>query len=169
MVLKVLKYPNSILRKKAKPVEVISKDIFELVDDMIETMLKEDGLGLAANQVGSLLRIFVINTTPNEETPKPIVVINPEIIDEDGTVIEEEGCLSFPQLYLKIARAGHIRMRTKNLYNEDIVYETNGMLARAIQHEIDHLDGILFIDHVDKTEEKLKKYLDNLDSCAGDK
>lgn len=168
LVLNVLKYPDSILRKKAMPVEVISKEIFELVDNMIETMLNEDGLGLAANQIGSLMRIFVLNTTPMEETPKPVAVINPEILDKDGTIIDEEGCLSFPGLYLKVARAGHVRMRAKNLYNEDIIYETNGVLARAIQHEMDHLNGILFIDHVDKAEENVKKYLDNLTSSTED-
>ena len=150
------------------PVEKISEDIFELVDNMIETMLKEEGLGLAANQVGSLLRIFVINAAPKEETPKPVALINPEIVEKDGVGIEEEGCLSFPGLYLKLTRAGHVRVRAKNLYNEDILYETNGVLARAIQHEMDHLDGKLFIDY-NETEENLKKYLDDVNSNRGDK
>lgn len=167
MVLKILKYPNSILREKTLPIEKISKDIFKLVDDMIETMLKEDGLGLSANQVGSLFRIFVINTTPHEDTSKPVVIINPEILNHEGTVVEEEGCLSFPELYLRIARSDKIRIHAKNIYNEDIIYETNGIFSRAIQHEIDHLNGILFIDHADKTDkEKVNKYLDGLASSV---
>jgi peptide deformylase len=85
-----------------------------------------------------------------------------------GTVVEEEGCLSFPKLYLRIKRADKIRIRAKNLYNENLTYETDGLLARAIQHETDHLNGILFIDHVDKAEEeeKVKKYLDSLNSSG---
>lgn len=165
MVLKIVKYPDAILRKKAQPVEKISKDVFKLVDDMIETLINEEGLALAANQVGSLYRIFVINATPREDTPKPVVFINLEILNQEGTAVEEEGCLSFPELYVRIKRADKIRVRAKNVYNENLIYETDGILARAIQHETDHLNGILFIDHVDKTEEEeVKKYLDNLHS-----
>lgn len=165
MILKILRYPDAALRKKALSVDRISKDVFRLVDDMIETMLNQEGLGLAANQIGSLLRIFVMNATPSEDTPKPVAMINPEVLDRDGTVMEEEGCLSFPELYLRIRRADKIRMHAKNLYNEDLIYETSGFLARAIQHEIDHLNGLLIIDHdlVDKKdEEKVKHYLDSL-------
>ncbi len=167
MVLEILKYPNSLLKKKALPVEKISKDIFTLVDDMIETLIKEDGLGLAANQVGALLRIFVINTTPHKDSPTPVAMINPKILKQEGAVIEEEGCLSFPELYLKITRPERIVIHTKNLYNEDLVYETDGILARTIMHEMDHLNGILFIEHVDKSEEeKIQKYLDTLNSSV---
>lgn len=167
MVLKIIKYPEPILRKKAVPVEKISQDIFQLAEDMVETMVKEDGLGLAANQVGSLLRIFVINMTPQEDQPTPVVMINPEVLSQEGTVRAEEGCLSFPELYLNIVRPQRIRMHAKNLYNEDFVYEMDGVLARAVLHEIDHLNGTLFIDHVDEAEkEKIKTYVDNL-QCAG--
>ena len=167
MFLKVTKYPDAALRKKGSPVEKLSEDVFKLVDDMIETMIIEEGFALAANQVGSLFRVFVINTTPHEDTPKLAAFINPEILNQEGTVVEEEGCLSFPKLYLRIKRADKIRIRAKNLYNENLIYETNGLLARAIQHETDHLNGILFIDHVDKAEEeKVKKYLDSLNSSG---
>ncbi len=165
MVLKVLKYPHSLLREKAVPVDKITKEVYELVDGMIETMLKEDGLGLAANQVGSLVRIFVINTASQEDEPEPIAMINPVILNQEGSVLNEEGCLSFPELYLNISRSERIRVHAKNLYNEDIVYESDGIMARAILHEIDHLNGILFIDHANKTEEeKIKKYLETLNS-----
>ena len=170
MVLKVLKYPDSLLRKKCLPVDKISKEVYTLVDDMIETMLKEDGLGLAANQVGALSRIIVINTTSNEDKPEPIAMINPVILNQEGSTIAEEGCLSFPELYLKINRPERIRVHAKNLYNEDLVYETNGIMARAILHEIDHLNGILFIDNVIKSEEeKINRYLDTLGSSLKEK
>jgi len=163
LVVPILKYPDLILRRKALPVEKISERIFILVDNMVETMLRSEGVGLAANQVGSLNRIFVLNSTPQEDTPKPIAVVNPEILDQEGKVVEEEGCLSFPELYLKIARLEMIRIQAKNLYNETFVLDATGLLARAIQHEIDHLNGVLIIDYVDETEkEKVKEYLNGV-------
>lgn len=165
LVLKIVKYPGSILRNRCVPVEKISKEIIDLADDMIETMKKADGIGLAANQVGSHMRIFALNTTPHEDTPTPSVFINPEILDQEGTIVEEEGCLSFPELYLKITRYEKVRLHANNLYNEDIIYETNGLLARAIQHEIDHLNGVVFIDRVMQEDEQvIKDYLGNLET-----
>ncbi len=170
MVLKILKYPDLLLRQKCLPVDKISKEVYTLIDDMIETMLKEDGLGLAANQVGSLSRIIVINTASHEDKPEPIAMINPVILNQEGSAIEEEGCLSFPELYLRISRPERVRVHAKNLYNEDLVYETDGIIARAIFHEIDHLNGILFIDHVMKEEEeKIDRYLDTLGSPLREK
>jgi len=161
--LKIIKYPDAILRKKAVPIDKISEEIFKLADDMVETMLKEDGLGLAANQVGSRLRIFVINTTPHEDKPTPVVMINPEILSQEGSVNTEEGCLSFPELYISIVRPEKVRMHAKDLYGEDSVYEMDGVLARAVLHEIDHLNGTLIIDYVDASEQdKVRKYVDGL-------
>lgn len=161
--MKIIKYPDEILRKKAVPIDRISEEIFKLAEGMIEVMLKEDGVGLAANQVGSLLRIFVINTTPHEDKPTPVVMINPEVLSQEGSVNAEEGCLSFPGLYLSIVRPEKVRMHAKDLYNEDFVYEMDGILARAILHEIDHLNGTLIIDYVDASEQdKVKKYVDGL-------
>lgn len=158
--LSVIKYPNKILRAKTLPVEKITEEIFSLADRMIKTMLKYDGVGLAASQVGKLYRIFVINTVPLDEKPKPITVLNPEIIDKEGSLQEEEGCLSFPSLYLKIQRAEKVRVQMQNLYNEKLILEVEGLLARAVIHEIDHLNGILFIDYVEESEkEKLNNYL----------
>ncbi len=158
----VLKYPHQTLRKKAQPVTKISKEVLELVDDLIETVMVEDGVGLASNQLGSALRIFVLNTT-NEEESKPQVFINPEIIDEIGEINEEEGCLSFPDLYINIKRADVVRLQATNIYGESLVYEAKGLLARAIQHEIDHLNGVLLIDHCGDTDsEKVRIYLEQL-------
>jgi len=164
-ILNIIKYPNKILRQKALPVEKISEEIFKLVDAMIETMLKNDGIGLATNQIGELLRIFVIDTKPLEETPELMAVINPEVIRQEGAVTEEEGCLSFPELHLQITRPERVCIKAQNLYNEWFVMDAQGVLSRAISHEIDHLNGVLFIDHVSEAEkEKLKKYLNGLTS-----
>lgn len=161
----IIKYPQRILRKKANPVEKVTREIFQLADLMIQTMLKFEGIGLAANQVGKLYRLFVLNLKPFNEKPEPMVVINPKIIDKEGLVLDEEGCLSFPGLYLNVPRANCLRLHMQNLYNEKMVFEFEGIVARVVQHEIDHLDGVLFIDYVAKDEkEKLKRYLADLKS-----
>lgn len=141
------------------PVQKITDEIFALVDTMLETMAAEDGLGLAANQIGSAHRIFVINAAPGEEKAEPIVCINPVILQQDGEVIDEEGCLSFPDLYLKINRPRSVRFYAKNLYNEGFVLDLSGLMARAVMHEVDHLNGVLFIDHAAPDDRpKIEKY-----------
>lgn len=169
MTNRIVTYPGSVLRKKTEPVIKITKEILDLADEMTRIMIEADGVGLAANQIGSIHRIFVINTTPHEEEPTPVVMINPEIVEQDGSSIEEEGCLSFPELYITIDRRDCLSVRARNLFNEDILYETTGLLARAIQHEIDHLDGILIIDHITKDEdrEKVEKWQDDRRQKAG--
>lgn len=168
MVRKIIKYPDPILRKRCRSVDRISKEIIELVDDMIDTMKTKDGLGLAANQIGKDFQIFVLNVTPHEDTATPSVFINPEILNQSGSATEEEGCLSFPELYLKIPRYDRVRLHAVNLNNEDIVYETNGLLARAIQHEVDHLNGIVFIDRAEKEDEKIvQDYLKESKKTSG--
>jgi peptide deformylase len=166
MVLQILKYPDPILKKKTEPIDKISKEIFTLADDMIETMLNNDGLGLAATQVNSPWRLFVINASLDGGVPKPMVVINPRVISQEGLDVHEEGCLSFPDLYLNIERPQKVRIHAKDLYNESTILEATGLLARAVMHEIDHLDGILFIERVAKIaheeQNKIKKYLDTL-------
>jgi len=159
--LAVLKYPSGELRKKAVPVERIGEDVFKLAENMIEAMISEDGVGLAANQIGADYRIFVMNATPGDDKAEPIVFINPVILQHEGEVIDEEGCLSFPDLYLKIARPERVQVHAKSLYNEDFVLELTGILARAVMHEVDHLDGVLIIDHASADEkEKVEKYLE---------
>ncbi len=161
--MEIVRYPRGILREKARPIGKISDAIFRLADSMISLMVENRGIGLAANQVGELYRLFVINLNPFEDKPELMVVINPKIIDREGIDIDEEGCLSFPGLYLNIPRSRKIRLHMQNLYNERIILDTQGIVARAIQHEIDHLDGILFIDYVSEEEKpKLERYLDGL-------
>ena len=165
----VLKYPASKLRKKTAPVEKIGEEIFQLIDKLVEIMLQEDGVGLAANQIGSEYRIFVMNAAPSEEQPEPVAFINPVVLNKEGEVVDEEGCLSFPELYLRITRPEKVRVYAKSLYNEGFVLDLTGILARAAMHELDHLDGVLFIDHAADTEkEKVEKYVEDIAEKAQD-
>jgi peptide deformylase len=151
---KIVIYPDPILREEAQPVVKITKEILDLAESMTKVMIGADGIGLAANQVGLLHRIFVINSSPHEEEASPIIMINPVILDQEGSIVEAEGCLSFPELYVTIDRADKVRVRARSIYNEDMIYETSGLMARAIQHEIDHLNGVLIIDHAMSKEDK---------------
>lgn len=163
MSLKVLKYPAPELKKKTVPVGKIAEETFQLVEDMIRTMFEEDGVGLAANQIGREARVFVMNTAPSEDEPQPVAFINPVLLDQEGEVVDEEGCLSFPELYLQIARPQKVRVYAKSLYNEGFVLDLAGILARAAMHEMDHLDGTLFIERAAQAEkEKVDKYLEEL-------
>jgi peptide deformylase len=159
----IIKYPNQILGQKTVLVDKITKEIFDLAEAMKETMVKHDGVGLAANQVGMIQRLFVLNTTPYDEKATPIAVINPEIIDQEGSEIDEEGCLSFPELRIEIERPKKIRLQMQTLYNEKVILEVQDFLARAVCHEIDHLNGIVFIERVlEKDKAKVEKYLAGL-------
>lgn len=136
---------DEILKKKSKKVEVIDEKIMELINDMIETLHKYEGVGLAAVQVGILKQIVVIQ----EAEDKPIhVIINPEIISQSGTQIVEEGCLSFPNKFAKIERPENIKIRAINEKGKKIEISGKGLLAQAISHEIDHLNGEVFIDKI---------------------
>ena len=136
---------DEILKKKSKKVEVIDEKIIELINDMIETLHKYEGVGVAAVQVGILKQIVVIQ----EAEDKPIhVIINPEIISQSGTQIVEEGCLSFPNKFAKIERPENIKIRAINEKGKKIEISGKGLLAQAISHEIDHLNGEVFIDKI---------------------
>lgn len=136
---------DEILRKKSRTVEVIDDKIRELVDDMVETMHKFDGLGLAAVQVGVLKRIVVIDLYDERGV---IVLINPEIKKEKGLQIVEEGCLSFPNKFAKVERPEQVTVEALNIKGEKIKLTGKGLLAQAIAHEIDHLNGEVFIDKI---------------------
>lgn len=168
-ILPIRKYPDPILRKKAKEVTKVRKRTLNLISNMIETMYAENGVGLAANQIGVLQRIIIVDDiTQNEQDEKnkaykPIVLINPEILFQEGESIVEEGCLSFPEIRGKIKRAQRIKVKSWNVKEEIIEIEAIGMFARIIQHEIDHLNGIVFIDHMSKeTKEAIKDQLEML-------
>lgn len=159
---KVLKYGDPLLRQKSKEISKISKKIQVLADDMLDTMYATNGVGLAAPQVGELLRMFVIDVSSPKESFNPMVFINPKIIKKEGAVSCNEGCLSFPEVYTEVRRYRSVTVKALNLKGKPFVVEAKDgeLLARAIQHEFDHLDGILFIDHSRNrfdTDEKLKE------------
>ncbi len=157
----IIKYPSEILKQKAEPVDISEiRELSDLIDSMINTMYAANGIGLAANQVGILKRLVVIDIIRDKEHP-PIVLINPQIEDTDGLIDSEEGCLSLPGQSTVIKRAEKILVSGLNRHGEMFRLEATGLLARAIQHEIDHLDGILIMDRLSpiKREFFKKRYL----------
>jgi len=137
----IVKHPDPILREVARPVKSITPQVLRLLDDLAETMRHADGVGLAAPQVGISRRIAVVDVGDDL-----IELINPEILAAEGEEVGVEGCLSIPGVYGEVPRAARIRVRTLTRTGESTILEAEGLKARAIQHEIDHLDGILFID-----------------------
>lgn len=138
---------DDILRKKCKKVETIDKRLLTLIKDMTETMYDADGVGIAAPQVGILKRLFVIDVYDGEG---PRVFINPEILETSGEQNGEEGCLSVPGVSEEVRRPNYVKVKATNEKGEEFILEGEELLARAICHENDHLDGVLFIDHVEK-------------------
>jgi peptide deformylase len=158
-------YGDKVLRKTAEPVSEITPGIREFIDDLVYTMYEKDGVGLAAPQVGISVRIFVVDPfwfrEGGEKNPK--VLVNPEFLEFEGQIESEEGCLSLPGIYEKVMRARKVIIKSMNENGEKIHYETEGLFARALQHENDHLDGILFTDKVTKLKKiLLRKKLNDL-------
>jgi peptide deformylase len=140
-------YPEQILLQKAKKVTTFDSSVRKLANDMLETMYDENGVGLAAPQVGVSKRIMVIDVSGEDEPNEPIVFINPQIIEKEGSLVGLEGCLSFPGVFFEVRRANRILVKYQNLAGKDVKMTAEGdLLCRAIQHEIDHLDGELFIN-----------------------
>ena len=148
MIRTILAYPDPELKKRSNPVTVITDKTRELVRDMAETMYDAPGVGLAAPQIGVHQRIIVIDVSAQDEPPALIVAINPEIIHAEGEVYEEEGCLSVPRFSANVRRHARVVVKALNLDGEEITYRADDLLSIAFQHEIDHLDGVLFIDHL---------------------
>ena len=179
-VLEILKFPDSRLRRKCTPVEKVTDDLVQLADDMLETMYAAHGLGLSAIQVNHFVRLLTADTrtlqsSENEryegtemgqyekEIAQPVVLFNPEIISKSGGIIFKEGCLSFPSYYADVKRSAVIEVRGMDKSGKMVTIKTDGVLAVCIQHEIDHLDGKLFIDHLspvkaDLLRAQIKKY-----------
>jgi peptide deformylase len=164
-VMEILHYPNPVLAEKSLPVETFDESLRQVAADMAETMYDAPGVGLAAPQVGVLLRMVVIDCSGSEEPDDLIVAINPEIVERDGDCMEEEGCLSVPGYYARIARSAHVKVRYQDLDGETQEREADELLAVAIQHEIDHLDGVLFVDRLSSLKRSMfrKKYLKMLE------
>ncbi|HEX4168810.1 MAG TPA: peptide deformylase [Bryobacteraceae bacterium] len=163
MVRTILKYGEPILEQAAEPVvEFDTPDLKELIDDMWETMYAAKGVGLAAPQIGLKKRISVIDISVGEDETKKIVIINPEVITREGKQTGEEGCLSIPGFREPVTRAGKVKVRAQNEKGETIEFDGEELLARALEHEIDHLNGILFLNHLsalkrDIIRRKIKK------------
>jgi peptide deformylase len=158
-LLSVLQYPDPLLRKVAQPVLEVDKSVRKIVDDMFETMYEQSGVGLAATQVNIQQRIIVIDIS--EDSKKPLCVINPEIISRDGMQYEYEGCLSFPGVFDKVERAEKIRLRALDQDGKSYEITADGLLSICIQHEMDHLDGVLFMDHLSRLkQERMRKKLE---------
>ena len=148
-VLEILVAPHPVLKQKAKPVEKVDARVAKLMDDMVETMYAAKGIGLAAPQIGILERVIVVDVHEKDEPPNPIRLANPEIVwKSEDTSVCEEGCLSVPDQFAEVTRPSAIRVRYLDEKNEVREMEADGMLATCIQHEIDHLNGVLFVDYL---------------------
>ena len=160
-ILNVLHYPDPRLRKKALPVENVDSEVKQLVDDMFETMYQAPGIGLAATQANVQKRVIVIDIS--EDKSNPLCFINPEIVSSDGQEEMEEGCLSVPGIYEKVKRAERIKVRALNRDGESFEMQADGLLSVCIQHEMDHLEGKLFVDYLSELKrQRIRKKLDKL-------
>jgi peptide deformylase len=157
-LLKVLHFPDTKLRTKAKPVEQVDDSIRKIVADMFETMYDAPGIGLAATQVNIHKQIIVIDIT--EERNQPLCLINPNILSSEGTQSLQEGCLSVPDIFETIKRAEHITVQALNQEGESFTLTTDGLLSTCIQHEMDHLKGKLFVDYLSSLKrQRIRKKL----------
>ncbi len=158
----IRKFPDPVLRRKTGRVEAIDSSIQKLIDDMVETMYAAPGVGLAANQVGIPLQLAVIDITSREEREKGkqrplVVIINPEILSQEGSIAEEEGCLSIPEYAETVKRAAKVRVRAQDRTGKQFEMEAEGLMAKALQHEIDHLNGLLFVDRLSPLKKSIFK------------
>jgi peptide deformylase len=148
MIRPILKYGASLLHAKARAVDAVTPDIERLIDDMIETMYAAPGVGLAATQIGVPLRIFVVDVSVGRDPNGLITLINPEFVERDGVQLEEEGCLSVPGFNATVMRPMRAVIKGLDRHGEPQQHEGTALLARAFQHEMDHLDGALFVDRL---------------------
>ncbi len=156
--LTILEFPDPRLRMRAIPVETVDDKLNTLIDDMFETMYEAPGIGLAATQVDVQRRLLVVDVSADNSEPNAL--INPEIIELDGETVTEEGCLSVPGYYEEVKRAEHVRVRFLDRKGEETELEAEGLLAVCIQHEIDHLDGKLFVDYISEAKrQRIRKRL----------
>ena len=158
-VLKVRRYGDPLLRRRAREIETVTPDIRRLVEDMIDTMYDEVGIGLAAPQVGTSVRLMVV---ADEEGRGAQSLVNPVISEQGGSVTAEEGCLSLPGIYAQVTRAQWVKLDAQDLEGRPVTITARGLRARVFQHEIDHLDGVLFIDRLepvvrDRIKRRIKK------------
>lgn len=179
MIRKILTFPDPRLREVSKPVEKFGPDLKALADDMLETMYAARGIGLAAPQIGELVRMIVIDTRPTDDegrrykydemseleqsVKQPLILINPEIVKGEGKTTFDEGCLSIPGYYETVQRFEYIEMKAFDVNGKEFIVKTDGLLAICMQHELDHLEGTLFVDHLsfvksNKIKNQIKKH-----------
>ncbi|MEJ2255497.1 MAG: peptide deformylase [Woeseiaceae bacterium] len=157
--LNILEFPDPRLRTRAVPVDSVDDELRTLIDDMFETMYEAPGIGLAATQVNVHQRLLVADVSPDKTEPH--VLINPEILEKDGVTVTDEGCLSVPGYYEEVERAQHIRVRFLDRHGEQREMEAEGLLAVCIQHEMDHLEGKLFVDYLSEAKrQRIRKKLE---------
>ena len=148
-ILPILVAPHPVLKTKCKPVDEVTPELAKLMDDMLQTMYDAPGIGLAAPQVGVPKRILVIDVARSDEAPQPLKMANPEIIwESEEHAVYEEGCLSFPEQYADVERPARVRVRYLDENNKKQEIDADGLLATCVQHEMDHLEGVVFVDHL---------------------
>lgn len=152
---KIVCYPDPVLRKKSEEIKEIDDNIKELAQDMLDTMYKNNGIGLAAPQVGVTKRLITVDITGPEKRENPIVMVNPEIVDKRGEAEGEEGCLSFPGFKVNVKRAATLKVKYLDLSGEEHIVDADELFAICLQHEIDHLDGRLLIDYAGSLKKKM--------------
>ncbi|MCW8093470.1 peptide deformylase [Alteromonas sp. ASW11-130] len=158
-ILEVLSFPDERLRTVAKPVEKFDDELKQFVSDMFETMTDENGIGLAATQVDRHIQVVVMDVSEDQDTP--YVFINPEIVEKQGKVTSEEGCLSVPGNYAKVERAESVKVKAFDENGDPFELEASGLLAICIQHELDHLQGVLFVDYLSPLKrQRIRKKLE---------
>jgi peptide deformylase len=155
--LPILLYPSSVIRKKSVPVTSIDGELQRFIDDMVETMYAAPGMGLAAPQVGALKRVIVLDPSDDRTAGRPMALINPVLVAGEGQIVNEEGCLCIPDLNEPVSRFKQVVIKAFDRNEKEIILEGDDLLARILQHEIDHLDGILFIDRLSTAKRLLLK------------
>ena len=155
--MKIRVYPDPVLRAKADPILDIDGDTQALIDGMIRTMYAAPGIGLAANQVGNLTRVIVFDRHPGKEDKSPFVLINPQIVDGEGKIVHEEACLSVVDFSAEVARMARVNVKGFDRDGKPVSIDAEGLLAICLQHEIDHLNGTLYIDHISSLKRALYK------------
>lgn len=152
---KLVKYPAPILRKQAETVKNVDGDLIETAGEMLTLMYESNGIGLAGPQAGIPKQMAVIHIREDDQQPPPLILINPRIIKREGALEVEEGCLSLPEIFADVKRAERVQVAFIDRNGESKIIEADGLLARALQHEIDHLNGVLFIDRLGETRRRL--------------
>jgi peptide deformylase len=163
-IVRIIKYPHPTLRHKSKPLQRVDAELKKLVAEMFDLMYEHKGVGLAANQVDLPYRFFIINLENDPQTAPEYVFLNPVISRRTGTAEAEEGCLSFPEIYAPVKRSAKVTISAYDLQGREINYQLDGFFARAVQHEYDHLEGVLFIDRLSPTAKmNIQPSLDDLE------